>query len=606
MCILAGAGSGKTTTITRRIAAQVATGTFRASEVLAVTFTDKAAGEMRERLAALGVEGVRARTFHSAAASQLHHLAPEPFGSILPSKAPALVQLARKLPKPYRFRPAGDLATEIEWAKNRRVDPESYLDSLGAHRPPVPPELMRQVWRDYEREKSRRGLVDFEDLLGLAIRLFETDGYALERFQERYLAFTVDEYQDVNPLQQALLERWVGERDDLCVVGDDHQAIYSFTGASAQPLLRMQYVWPRAKVVKLETNYRSTPEVLALANMVGARLGGRRKVLRSVAPPGPPVAIEAFASPAEETARVVERIRALRAEQGVAFSDIAVLYRANHRSVEFEEALLDAGVPFVVRDGGFLQRPAARRMLTSLRRSRATGVAGKVRAAAERDGWIEDATETLGERELTRQRDLARLVRLAEELDTGGLRLAGFVEEVEGRFGASRDRGVNLLTLHRAKGLEFDAVFLPRLQEGELPFKRALGEEALAEERRLFYVGITRARRHLWLSWTERPGQRPSRFLEELAVAKRGRPPAKEARADPAVRALKEWRRKRAQRDGVPAYVVMHDSTLEAIASRRPREPQHLSAVPGIGPVRIERYGAEIVSALARCEDAGR
>ena len=357
-------------------------------------------------------------------------------------------------------------------------------------------------------------------------------------------------------------------------------------------------------MVRLETNYRSTAEVLGLANMVATRLGGRQKALRPVAPPGPPVALEAFSSPAEETTGVVERIRALHDEQGVSFAGMAVLYRANHRSEEFEEALLSARVPFVVRDGGFLQRPAARRMLAAFRRSTATDVAARVRAAAERDGWVEDTSETLGERELTRQRDLARLVGLAEELDTGERTLSGFVDAIEQRFGETeRARGVNLLTFHRAKGLEFDAVFLPRLQEGELPFKRAVGEEALAEERRLFYVGITRARRHLWLSWIEGVGARPSRFLEELAMPNTPAAPVKTIRDGPAVSALKEWRRERARRDGVPAYVVMHDSTIEAIARIAPTDTGHLAGVPGIGPVRIERYGNEILAALAACGD---
>src|SRR4051812_3171265 len=222
VCILAGAGSGKTTTITRRIANQVATGAFAASEILAVTFTDKAAGELRTRLESLGADRVSARTFHSAALAQLRHFAAEPPGRILASKALLLRQIGNGLPGAYRFRPAGDLATEIEWAKNRRVAPRDYEDALDGHAPPIPPDLMARVYRDYERRKEATGALDFEDLLERAVRLYDDDEQAAAIFRDRYRAFTVDEYQDVNLLQQSLLERWLGGRDELCVVGDDY------------------------------------------------------------------------------------------------------------------------------------------------------------------------------------------------------------------------------------------------------------------------------------------------------------------------------------------------------------------------------------------------
>ena len=246
VCILAGAGSGKTTTITRRIANQVATGAFAAGEILAVTFTDKAAGEMRARLGALGVDGLRASTFHSAALGQLRFFASTPPQRILASKALSLRHIGNTLPRPYRFRPAGDLATEIEWAKNRRITPDEYLRSLDGHEPPIPADLMARVYREYERRKADQGYVDFEDLLELAVRLFDADAGALAQVRERYRAFTVDEYQDVNLLQQSLLDRWLGERDELCAVGDDYQSIYAFTGASPEYLLGMPRAVPRS------------------------------------------------------------------------------------------------------------------------------------------------------------------------------------------------------------------------------------------------------------------------------------------------------------------------------------------------------------------------
>ena len=277
VCILAGAGSGKTTTITRRIAQQVAAGAFAPEQIMAVTFTEKAAGQMKARLAALGVQRVRASTFHSAALRQLRHFAPGDVGRVLPSKALALRQLANALPAPYKFRPAGDLATEIEWAKNRRIAPEDYRAAARDREPPIPADLMHRIYRDYEQRKAAEGAIDFEDLLELAVELFERDEAAREAFRAQYRAFTVDEYQDVNLLQQSLLDLWLGDRDDLCVVGDDYQSIYGFTGASPSHLLGIPQRFPQALVVRLEENYRSTPQVLALANRLVSVARRRRE-----------------------------------------------------------------------------------------------------------------------------------------------------------------------------------------------------------------------------------------------------------------------------------------------------------------------------------------
>ena len=287
VCILAGAGSGKTTTITHRIANQVASDAFIAEQILAVTFTDKAAGEMRARLARLGVERVRAATFHSAALAQLRFFGKIKELSVLASKALPLRWIGNSLPMPYKFTPAVDLATEVEWAKNRRLTPETYLDGLGEHEAPIPAELMQRVFRDYERRKEANGHVDFEDLLVTAIELYERDRDALGVVQARYRAFTVDEYQDVNLLQQTLLELWLGDREDLCAVGDDYQAIYAFTGATPRHPLELPEHYPHAVVVRLEANYRSTPEVLSLANRLVPKLGGAEKTLRATCPPGP-------------------------------------------------------------------------------------------------------------------------------------------------------------------------------------------------------------------------------------------------------------------------------------------------------------------------------
>jgi DNA helicase-2/ATP-dependent DNA helicase PcrA len=593
VCILAGAGSGKTTTITRRIANQVRSGALEPASILAVTFTDKAAGEMRARLAALGVSGVRARTFHAAALAQLHHLAEEAPGHILPSKAMAVRQLANRLPKPYRFRAALDLATEIEWAKNRRIGPHEYLERLGEHEPPIPADLMSSLYSSYEEGKSARGLIDFEDLLELAVGMFENDVYACERFQARYLAFTVDEYQDVNLLQQTLLERWLGERDDLCVVGDDYQSIYGFTGASARYLLEMPARFARTKVIRLEKNYRSTPEVLATANHLVPKLGGAHKVLEAVRGPGPAPVTELCGGSEEEANYVARRAEQLHGE-GVPYEEMAVLYRVNFRSEDFEEALARRRIPYQVKDGAFLTRPAARRMLASLGRRRSSEVGELVLQLAQRDGYLEDVPEDVGGQELTRQKDLARLVRQAQQFEDGAV--SDFVADLKSRYGSEDEgRGVNLLTYHRSKGLEFEAVFLPRLAEGELPFKRARSTEAVAEERRLFYVGITRAKTHLTLS---HPVGNPSRFLDELDPG----PVAPRREHGDAFTALRSWRAQRARADNVPAYLVFHDSTLEEIARTNPSSPRQLAAISGIGPAKLERYGAELISVLMTVE----
>jgi DNA helicase II / ATP-dependent DNA helicase PcrA len=577
VCILAGAGTGKTTTITRRIAWQVATGAFAPSQLVAVTFTDKAAGELRSRLAALGVAGVRASTFHSAALALLRRFAGDP-GRILSTKALLLRQIANRLPAPYKFRPAGDLATEIEWAKNRRLSPATYIAALGDHEPPLPADLCHRVFREYERRKAESGALDFEDLLERTIRLLEEDDAARALVRENWRAFTVDEYQDVNLLQQTLLDLWLGDRDELCAVGDDYQSIYAFTGASPEWLLGLPRRFAHAQVVRLERNYRSTPQVLALANRLVPKLGGAEKTLQATRGDGP----EPELVPGLDLA---SRIRAL----DVPLEEQAILVRTNARAADVEELLHDAGIPF--QGASLLAREGARRLLKALPRD-ARPAAVAVREAALAQGWLESPPEKLGEREQTRQADLARLVRLARDFD-GDVR--AFVELLHERFGASAGRGVHLLTLHRAKGLEFDAVYLPYVEEGELPIRRGDPDE----ERRLFYVGLTRAKRHLVVTWSGKP----SRFLAELGVSPKQRGQAPSV-PDPVFDELRAWRAERAKADEVPAYVVFHNTTLAEIADRRPRTLAELGRIAGVGPAKLERYGDGVLDALNRARSA--
>jgi DNA helicase-2/ATP-dependent DNA helicase PcrA len=587
VCILAGAGSGKTTTITRRIAQQAASGAFAPAQIMAVTFTDKAAGELKHRLAALGAPGVRASTFHSAALRQLRHFAPGAVGKILPSKALALRQIANSLPAPFKFRPAGDLATEIEWAKNRRITVDRYAVEADGREPPIPIDLMLRVFREYERRKAAEGLIDFEDLLELAVQMFEQNGDARETFRAQYRAFTVDEYQDVNLLQQALLDLWLGERDDLCVVGDDYQSIYSFTGAGPEHLLGVPARFPQALVVRLEENYRSTPQVLALANKLVPNLGGAEKTLRPTLADGDEPVVRPYPSPEDEGAAIVAEIRRL----GKPFEEIAILARTNARLTDFEELLHEAGIPF--QGSSLLERDAARRITRRLERS-TDDAGGAVRAAALDSGWLETLPDKLGDREVVRQTDLARIVQLASEFDGDA---ASFVADLRRRFDSGGDgrRGVNLLTLHRAKGLEFDAVFIPRLQEKELPSKQARTPAEIEEERRLLYVGMTRAKHVLWLTWS---GKR-SRFLSELGVTGGAAAPVAKRDWTPDGEKLRAWRLERSKADGVPPYVVFHDSVLHQIAELRPSSLGELSQIAGVGPAKLERYGDELLATLA-------
>jgi DNA helicase-2/ATP-dependent DNA helicase PcrA len=614
VAILAGAGTGKTTTITRRIAYQVASGTFPAQQLLAVTFTEKAAGELKARLAKLGVEGVEARTFHAAALSQLSRFwepnTGERLPEILDSKAPLIASLANALPPPHKFMPRSELAGEIEWAKNRMIPSQRYLAGLEelGHQPPIPAELMAGIYQGYERRKERTGRIDFEDMLLLGVQLLTEHPAAAAAVRERFHAFTVDEYQDVNPLQQALLECWLGDRAEICVVGDDYQTIYSFTGASPRYLLGFVDRYPGATVVRLEENYRSSPQVLTVANALAKRLGGFEKRLRPTLPDGPNPTARVLADPDGEVTFVLDEVQRLHTD-GVAYEEMAVIYRINARSEAYEESFAEAGVPYQVRDGAFLRRPAARAVMAKLRRVQAGTVAtAAVHGITDGLGYDPEADPDDTE-EVTRQADLGRLRALASEFVAAHPDgdAAGFIGELGRRFSTREiGRGVNLLTYHRAKGLEFDAVFLPRLLDKELPFRSQRSAADPSEERRLLYVGITRARKHLYLSWTRDGRGVPSPFLEELGVVAPA-PPRPPARPSVSVSTaggstferLREWRRKRAAADGVPAYVVFHDKTLVQIAEERPHDWADLASIPGVGPAKLDRYAEEILALVA-------
>jgi DNA helicase-2/ATP-dependent DNA helicase PcrA len=611
VAILAGAGTGKTTTITRRIAWQVASDAFQPGQILAVTFTQKAAGELRERLGKLGVDGVEARTFHAAALHQLGGLWEEASGSRLPEvldhKARLITPLANALPPPHRFLPRRELAGEIEWAKNRMISPDAYVDALAEqeHEPPIPVELMDGIYRNYERRKERSGVLDFEDMLALAIRMI--DGYpaVAERIRARYHAFTVDEFQDVNPLQSALLDRWLGGRDELCVVGDDYQTIFGFTGASPSYLLSFPERFPGSRIIRLEENYRSTPEILALANRLAPLLGGFEKRLRATRQSGPEPLARSFASEHDEVSWIVARCREVHA-QGVEWEEVAILTRINARTEPFEEAFAAVGVPYQVRTGAFLQRPAARAVLGRLRRGGDAPVVTAIEQTTDALGFDPETTPDADD-ERTRQADLGRFRSLAREFaEANGdeATVGAFIAELPSRFSTEESgRGVQLLTYHRSKGLEFDVVFLPRVLDGEIPYKSGRTAADPEEERRLFYVGVTRARHWLAISWPIDGKTAVSPFVAEATgvkpkTEKRPKPKRVES-GDPLFERLRAWRRERAAADGVPPYVIFHDKTLVLIAEARPTSHSALRSISGVGQAKVERYADDVLTVIA-------
>jgi DNA helicase-2/ATP-dependent DNA helicase PcrA len=642
VAIIAGAGTGKTRVISRRTAYAIAIGAVPADQVLVVTFTDKAAGEMIERLAALGLPGVTARTFHAHALSQLRHFWPlhhegAPLPAILDSKMSILVPLARSLPGNYRFTPAKDLADEIEWAKSRRLLPGTYAEAAEAadREPPLPIDLFVRAFADYERAKTRAGRLDFDDMLIGTVDLLEGDAEAAEVVRSRKRWFSVDEYQDTNPLQQRLLDLWLGDGRDLCVVGDEDQTIYTFTGATSAFLTSFAARHEGARVVELTENYRSSPEILEMANRLIAG-AGRSKHLTATLGSGPRPQIARHPTAAAELSAIVARIRDLVAS-GTRHSEIAVLVRMNAQLEPIEAELTRAGIGYRVRGLGFYRRPDVRGAIDLIRRGPA--VSGAALRAAILTAWsrelgFEEGATPEGGEARERTAALETLLGIVDDLVASDPETdrAGVLAEIDRRAATERagtTDGVELATYHRAKGLEWDAVFLPMLEEGSLPIRQAFDDAAaLEEERRLLYVGITRARRHLALSWAEgresrgrESHRRPSRFLVGLEGRPRPAPggganggarrvvelgdafapPATRPRDDesPLFAALRTWRSQRARADDVPAYVVAHDATLSAIAEARPSSLAALRRAKGMGPAKLERYGAEILAVVA-------
>ncbi|WP_109472364.1 ATP-dependent DNA helicase UvrD2 [Ornithinimicrobium cavernae] len=660
MCVLAGAGTGKTRAITHRIAYGVWSGTYQPSQVLAVTFTARAAGEMRTRLRGLGVPGVQARTFHAAALRQLQFFWPQAVGGAPPEvvaqKAPAVAEAAGRL-RLRLDRPAlRDLAAEIEWAKVNLITPQGYPEAVRGRRDGVAGLDLTAVARlmsTYEDVKGERHVIDFEDVLLLMVGILDAHPRIAASVRDQYRHFVVDEYQDVNPVQQQLLDLWVGGREEVCVVGDPAQTIYSFTGASPRHLLEFPQRHPDATVVRLVRNYRSTPQVVQLANLVlgpGARGGVE---LRAQGEAGPQPRLTAYPDDVAEAAGVAGEIRA-RIHAGTPAAQIAVLFRTNAQSEAVESALAGRDVPYLVRGGErFFSRPEVRQAVLLLRGASRSDTGSRPLGQTVRDviggaGWSPQPP-TAGAASRERWESLEALANLADDLVTvePEARVATFVAELDRRAAeqhAPTVQGVTLASLHAAKGLEWDVVFIIGCSEGLLPVSMAEGAERIEEERRLLYVGLTRPRRELLLSWAAARGsggrgtRKPSRFLQpaghllglrkgaqgrtEKATVRTPRRPKTcrtcgtvlETAAERKVgrcgdcpptydeatfERLRDWRLQVSREQDVPAFVVFTDATLTAIAESTPTSTEALARIAGVGPRKLDLYGADVLAVLA-------
>ncbi|MGV0382125.1 ATP-dependent DNA helicase UvrD2 [Corynebacterium segmentosum] len=656
VCILAGAGTGKTRTITYRIANMVDQGFVNPQRVLAVTFTARAAGEMRDRLRMMGVAGVQAQTFHAAARRQLKYFWPQVAGdlpwTLLDNKFPLVARAVRSVGLDNSKDMIRDVLAEIEWAKSALVSAEDYESVIAETDRTAPADAAKvaEAFRRYEKAKATPDMMhlDFDDLLMYIAGAIENVPAIAETFREQYRTFVVDEYQDVTPLQQRVLNAWLGARDDLTVVGDANQTIYSFNGASPEYLLNFSRSYPDGTIVKLQRDYRSTPQVTDLANRVigkaTGRAAGTRLELQGMREPGPEPTFKAYESEENEAQEVAGQVLTLL-NQGVPASEIAILYRINAQSEQFEQALADAGVVYQVRGGeGFFRRPeileAIRVLIAATRRDDLP----EDPVAIARAAFVElglSATEPQGAQARERWQSLNALVGLIEKIveSTPGIDLNGVLGELRRRSTdkqAPAMEGVTLATVHAAKGLEWDAVFLVGLSEKLMPINHAIkaGNEQIEEERRLFYVGITRAREHLALSWAlaktagSRASRERTRFLdgiapgvESAAGSGRSRRPKRcrvcsgvletpaekvigrhedcEGNGDDEVfSALRSWRAQVAREEKVPAYVIFTDATLQAISEELPADEAELLSISGIGPNKLERYGEQILEVI--------
>lgn len=534
LAIVAPAGSGKTRVLTRRIAYRVREGAAEARHVLALTFTRKAAGELAERLRMLGVaDEITAGTFHATALAQLRAAAAERQAAppvLLEHKGRVVAGLLG--PAGRRRATVDAIVAEIEWAQARMIRPEEYVAAAAAagRDPERPPTEIADAYARYRDEKRARRVLDFDDLLRTCAERIDRDPVFAEQQRFRFRHLFVDEFQDATPLQLALLRAWLGDRHDLTVVGDPAQSIYAFAGADASPLHEFGLVFPGGATIALVRNHRATSAVVGIAEVALGDAGGRSRVTPAAERGrGPAATITSYADPEAEAAAVAEGCRrAFRS--GVPWSGISVLFRVNAQSRAFEDALAARGIPFRIADGRSAGRPGWPLLLDRLRELEREGpkrpladlVADLAAEPLEPDS-VAAVDDLAGDRD-----DLIAQARLYLAAETGPPAVAGLAAWLEA---ATRDRApeaVDLVTFHRAKGLEWKVVFVTGLEQGLVPVSRARGAEALAEERRLLHVALSRAADQLHCSWARhrtfagrRVERKPSPWLRELEVAAR-------------------------------------------------------------------------------------
>ena len=640
LAVLAGAGTGKTRAITYRIAYGAAVGAVDPSNVLAVTFTQRAAFEMRHRLAQLGVPKAQARTFHSAALRQLRHFWPTvvggPLPDVIPHKASLVAASAARLGIAIDRTNVRDIAAEVEWAKVSMIDAAHYAASVARLRRDVPAGLdagdMARLLDVYEDAKNERGVIDFEDILIYLCGMLQERADVASIVRKQYRSFVVDEFQDVNLLQARLLDLWLGGRHDVCVVGDVAQTIYSFTGASPDYLTGFGRKHPGARIVELTRDYRSTPQIVSVANDVLARSSQREGTVRlsSQRDGGAQVTYRTYDDDRAEAEGVAASIVDL-IDAGMAPHSIAVLMRTNGQSQAFEEALGARGIPVAVAGGKpFFARDDVRTAISRLRAAAAAatddGSVGEiVRDVLSGVGWAPEAPS--GQAGSERWSNMNAIVGWAD--DSQAQTLSAFVAELDERvaYQVEPDKaGVELATIHAAKGLEWDAVFLVGVAEGLLPISYAKTAAAREEERRLLYVAVTRARDLLTLSWARSRGadgrgkRKRSRLLDGIwpeearvgAPKKRARASTRalnqafEEEASPQAielfGRLKAWRLEVSRQAGVPPFAVFTDQTLRDIAQAMPKNTTQLRVIRGIGDVKVQRFAAPVL-ALVRGEE---
>lgn len=657
VAVIAGAGTGKTRALTHRIAYGTQQGVYPANSVLALTFTTRAAGELRTRLRGLGLSSVQARTFHSAALRQAQFFWPRAYGTELPEVSDERMSMVAAAARKMQLAPDSgqlrDLLTEISWAKVTNVSPAEYPAAATAGSREVSGISTADVGKVlgvYERVKSARGVIDFDDILLCAVALLSENADIADEVRGTYQHLLVDEYQDVSPIQQTLLDLWWNPAGQHCVVGDPAQTIHSFAGATPQYLTGFILRHRDAEVIQLVRDYRSTPQIVEFANRLSRTQRIGAVTLQSQCDSGSDPRVMDCGTEAEEASQVAGWLRE-RHEAGTPWRELAVLYRIHAQSPLYEAALAAAEIPFTVRgNDGFYQRSEVRQALNELGVRAANDpdvpAVDACREVLQRLGWTESAPSGQG-RVRERWESLGAVLALAEDLSAPrSIGVGALCEELEQRANAEHPLsadGVTLSTLHAAKGLEWSGVCMVGVQEGTMPFSLARTPVEVAEEARLFYVGLTRAKRDLLLTWSRsRRGsggnRQRSRFLDGIAPGGSpvDRPRRRPAAARTAMTAtcrvcgrhlttgaesklgrhtdcpasyseqvyddLVGWRLTEARQRSLPPFCIFTDATLMAIAERNPSQEEDLLAIPGVGRAKLAQYGEAVLSILSRGE----